>query len=107
MYRRCLCGLWPASLIGSLFCDLQGRKTGYDKKAFETDPALPAFTRRREVFAVCTPAVNTDLVTPAVMPLPSTHVTGSVLYNWTVTKFIHARTATHLKTSHGCCHRAA
>lgn len=29
----------------------EGRQTGYDKQAFETDPALPAFTRRREVFA--------------------------------------------------------
>ena len=30
----------------------QGRKTGYDKDAFEVDPTQPAFTRRRELFVV-------------------------------------------------------
>lgn len=29
----------------------KNRKTGYDKNALEIDPAQPAFTRRREVFA--------------------------------------------------------
>ena len=45
---RCpTCGLMHASLC----LLLQNRKTGYDKKALEIDPAQPAFTRRREVFA--------------------------------------------------------
>ncbi|EIE19148.1 hypothetical protein COCSUDRAFT_59631 [Coccomyxa subellipsoidea C-169] len=32
----------------------KGRKTGYDKGAFEVDPIQPAFTRRRELFVIST-----------------------------------------------------
>jgi photosystem II protein len=47
--RQCVRQTTPQALFTRNKED-KGRKTGYDKNAFEVDPVQPAFTRRRELF---------------------------------------------------------